>query len=396
MCYNPQNSLTAYYNSGCDVTFLWSNGETSQSINIADKGTYCVTLTDCNGCKNYDCANMFVIYPPLIKNQPKDGFACEGASYEFSIKADSAGEPYYYQWFKNSQLIEGGTDSDLNINNVSQNDDGEYACLVSNFCGELMSNSAQLKVKSPPVITEQPTGGTFCSGKQIILTVGVSGNFTGTYKWYLNGQVKAITSDKFIQFTASQENAGTYRCRVTNECGEDMSQDINVEVQNCVYLYKGVILYKNLKRGPLKNAAVNLRSKDGSIYRRAEADNYGRYEMTDVSDTTFTVEADISETWGGADPLDALLINRKFIHIYDITDNLKLSAADINKDGAITPTDALLANRRFIGLIDSFKQDWLWETERIQQISRKEFYYEIRAICTGDVNASFNPSGKKK
>lgn len=41
-----------------DYTFLWDNGATTEDIQNLDDGTYCVTITDANGCTNILCADV--------------------------------------------------------------------------------------------------------------------------------------------------------------------------------------------------------------------------------------------------------------------------------------------------------------------------------------------------
>ncbi|MBL7825775.1 MAG: PKD domain-containing protein, partial [Saprospiraceae bacterium] len=39
-------------------TYLWSNGATTQDVSVNQPGTYCVTVTDANGCTRTTCVNM--------------------------------------------------------------------------------------------------------------------------------------------------------------------------------------------------------------------------------------------------------------------------------------------------------------------------------------------------
>lgn len=45
---------TAVLDAGLWETYLWSNGETTQTIEVSDYGVYSVTITDANGCQNSD------------------------------------------------------------------------------------------------------------------------------------------------------------------------------------------------------------------------------------------------------------------------------------------------------------------------------------------------------
>ena len=87
----------------------------------------------------------------------------------------------------------------------------------------------------------------------------------------------------------------------------------------------------------------------------------------------------------------AVSANRYFIQAYSITYPLKLLAADVNMDGKINPLDALLINRRFIGVIKKFtRPDWIFESPSVI-INGNNYTQNINAICTGDVNVFYVP-----
>ena len=53
VCGNPLEILNEHKNAPSDVSYLWSNGETTESIFIKNKGTYGLTITDDN-CSGFD------------------------------------------------------------------------------------------------------------------------------------------------------------------------------------------------------------------------------------------------------------------------------------------------------------------------------------------------------
>jgi hypothetical protein len=58
---NPSGGTSPY-------TYLWSNGATTQSINVSAAGVYSVTITDANGCTSTRSATLAVNTPPIITN----------------------------------------------------------------------------------------------------------------------------------------------------------------------------------------------------------------------------------------------------------------------------------------------------------------------------------------
>ena len=53
VCGNPLEILNEHKNAPSDVSYLWSNGETTESIFVKNKGTYGLTITDDN-CSGFD------------------------------------------------------------------------------------------------------------------------------------------------------------------------------------------------------------------------------------------------------------------------------------------------------------------------------------------------------
>ena len=97
---------------------------------------------------------------------------------------------------------------------------------------------------------------------------------------------------------------------------------------------------------------------------------------------------------GRRSPIDALLINRSYLNVYSFCDNLKKQGADINLDGKVNPIDALLVNRRYIRFIDSFKaDDWTFISDTVN-VNGANVTNNLKAICSGDVNGSYNPPAK--
>ena len=71
------------------------------------------------------------------------------------------------------------------------------------------------------------------------------------------------------------------------------------------------------------------------------------------------------------------------------------SAADVNEDGKINPLDALLINRRFVGIVKSFKAgDWIYENDTVK-VNGGNITCNLVADCVGDVNGSYIPGATR-
>jgi len=112
---------------------------------------------------------------------------------------------------------------------------------------------------------------------------------------------------------------------------------------------------------------------------------------------TYTLSTSTTIKWGGVNPVDALLVNKHYVGLpmpY-IWDALETLAGDVNNDKAINPVDALLINKRYVGLINKFTDknanvlpDWLFTIPTVT-IDNLGITQNIKALCLGDVNASY-------
>jgi hypothetical protein len=136
---------------------------------------------------------------------------------------------------------------------------------------------------------------------------------------------------------------------------------------------------------------VYLKNINGDILSSVQTDNSGAYQFINVSNGEYRIECTTAINWGGANPLDALYVNRNYIGTYNFGDALKKKAADVNLDNKVNPVDALSINRRFTGLITQFTApDWMFEAANII-VNGGNVTQNIKAICAGDVDGSYNP-----
>jgi hypothetical protein len=119
---------------------------------------------------------------PLIFLQPEDLTVYVGSTATFTVGAASD-IPITYQWYKNSVIITGETDSSLVITNAQTTDQAAYSVVCTNANGSTTSDSATLTVlpapvtppvtpESPEYVTYPPSGVCFRAGTLITLANG--------------------------------------------------------------------------------------------------------------------------------------------------------------------------------------------------------------------------------
>lgn len=193
------------------ASYLWSNGETTQSITVTTSGSYTVVVSDNIGCASQPSAPMSVTVlqaptPNIVANGPVS--FCTGGSVVLSAPAGFAA----YLWSN------GETTQDITVTTS-----GSYYVQITdaNGCLSDPSNTIVVNVYAPtvpPVITASgPT--TICDGESVVLTAPAG---YASYSWS-NGQ----TTQSIVVTVA-----GDYHVVVTdaNGCSSAMSNIIHVTV----------------------------------------------------------------------------------------------------------------------------------------------------------------------
>src|SRR2546425_624130 len=81
-----------------------------------------------------------VVGDPAIVVQPQSQSVTQGVTVNFSVGA-SGTDPLDYQWSYNGAPINGATDSTYSITNVQYRQRGNYAVVVTNALGSVVSSS---------------------------------------------------------------------------------------------------------------------------------------------------------------------------------------------------------------------------------------------------------------
>ena len=178
--------------SGADA-YVWSTGDTTQSITVTASGDYSVQITDENGCSGESADVTITVYQnPQPEITATDTVACDG---EVVTLTSSQADGYMWNTGANSQQIA-----------VTQS--GMYTVTVTDGNGCMGSDSIEITVNPTPtplpVITpDGPT--TFCDGDSVTLSVDT----WNSYNWSTGDTTQSIVADE----------SGLYVVTVTNEFG---------------------------------------------------------------------------------------------------------------------------------------------------------------------------------
>ena len=146
-------TLGATASSGLAVTYSIVSGSASivngNQVLAAQTGAIVIRASQ-SGNGNYSAASPVdrtvtaAFGPPTITSQPTGGTVNEGGAFTLSVTASGVG--LTYQWTFNGAPISGATSASLVLSNITQNQDGAYAVVVSNVAGSVTSNSVQVSV----------------------------------------------------------------------------------------------------------------------------------------------------------------------------------------------------------------------------------------------------------
>jgi len=197
-------------------TYIWSNGATTQDLNNVPAGTYCVTVTDANGCVSTTCAT--VTQPvQMTLSATATPAACGASNGTITVDVTGGGiAPYTYNWANGSASGNGSSANEpFTINNLSA---GTYNVTVTNANGCTAVVSVVVPQTNGITATATSTPAN-CGASNGTITVDVA-NGTGpyNYNWTNGGPIQSGTAAT-EPFTITGLAAGTYSITITDANG---------------------------------------------------------------------------------------------------------------------------------------------------------------------------------
>lgn len=242
-----------WYKSGTPITGATSSSYQISSASSSDIGSYYVIVSNSCGNEISNSVSINVNNPVSISSQSSNLIKCTGASATYSVTATGT-SPITYQWYFNGNSISGAISSSYIIAQVDTVDEGDYYCIVTNSCNSVQSATLTLTVNETPQITQQSSGTSLCSGSNINLSVSVEGTNPLSYQWYKTGvAINGSTNSNLALYQVGSQDAGTYKCTVSNSCGSVSSSDISIVVNDAPS-----ISAQSSSTSVCENAAVQL------------------------------------------------------------------------------------------------------------------------------------------
>ncbi|MBI2270610.1 MAG: SBBP repeat-containing protein [Bacteroidetes bacterium] len=220
-CSSNNSSATVNITNGnAPYTYLWSNGQTTQTSTGLTLGSYSITITDSKGCSKVQTAN--IPQPSSMTLTPTStNTTCGNSNGSAAVSVSGGTTPYSYIW-SNGATVK----TNANISS------GNYTVTVTDLNGCSKSATYNIAPSSGPTATfTQSPGPSVCVNTPVTFTnTGTTGAGV-TYNWLISPpNVSGTTTN----FTYTFLNTGSFTVQHTvfsSGCSATISS--TVTVTNC-------------------------------------------------------------------------------------------------------------------------------------------------------------------
>lgn len=414
-------------NDPCGILSLSVAPNTFTCSDLAGSGLVNVTLTATDNNNNENTCSVDVTVVDLIAptiSCPGDQIVCAtetatdtyavlGTEFDYTGSADNCSVASY-AWSLTGVTTNSGTTSSLA--SVVFN---EGVTTVSWTAFDVSGNSS---VPCTFDVTVNPLPNPVISGNATVVggstevyqTAYVAGH---TYDWIVTGATTVVVNpspnDYICEVVWGASGTGTVAVTETITATGCAYSTAYYSVNITPVALQGTITYKNTSNTPMNNVTVRLRDGAMAIVATTTTDASGHYNFTTVSNGDYTLEVETAKSWGGGNSTDALAIQRTALNWsfpWWTPAPFVNSVGDVNASGNLSSLDALKVKQRTVYLINSFNAgDWaFWaldaavnfinfnsNTARYAYTHNGATTLDIKAMCYGDVNASFLPGSSK-
>jgi hypothetical protein len=170
---------------------------------------------------------------PAITSHPQSRTIIAYQDVTFTVAATGQA-PLFYQWLFNGDPILSATNAVLTLTNVQPNQAGRYHAVVYNAAGSAASADAQLFVRIPAFIQQQPQSVTNIPGRNINFTVAAIGTGPLRYRWHFNGvpitNLPTATNATLTVTNIQPSSEGLYTVVITDNVGPVTSAPARLRV----------------------------------------------------------------------------------------------------------------------------------------------------------------------
>jgi hypothetical protein len=216
--------------NGTTITGATSSSYSVLGATVSNGGAYDAIASNSYGSITSAVAQLTVLVPPTITNQPTNQTVPAGSTVNFQVAASGTAALSYQWWFNGTNAV--GSDTNvLTLSNVLSAQAGAYSVVAANGIGSATSSVAMLTVLLPPTITTQPTNQTVMVGANVSFYASATGTGPLAYQWSFMGTPLTGASTSSLSLTNVQAaEAGSYAVAVTNSVGSATSATATLKV----------------------------------------------------------------------------------------------------------------------------------------------------------------------
>jgi Immunoglobulin domain len=186
-------------------------------LQLNQSGAYSVVVRNIYGSVTNSSAGLSVV-PLLLTGQPQGQTVPAGTNITLGVTATGQ-QLFSYQWMWNDTNLIGATNASLGLSNIQFDEAGNYAVLVSNTYGAVMSSTAVLSV-APLVISSQPQPQTVVAGTIVTFSAVATGQALFNYQWLWNGtNLVDATNASLVLTNVEISQTGSYSVVISNMYG---------------------------------------------------------------------------------------------------------------------------------------------------------------------------------
>lgn len=134
--------------------YRWSNFDDDSSTFFNNPGENTLTIFDQNGCSATDTINIIDLFKPTV-----NAILFDSTGYDqfdkVTLTASATGQsPFSYQWRKDGVIINDSIDNTITFDFIEDSTSGVFDVMVSNECGTVISEPADVKLKYHRTFTD--------------------------------------------------------------------------------------------------------------------------------------------------------------------------------------------------------------------------------------------------
>ncbi len=262
ICTGSSITLTATVtNESGPFTYLWSTGDTTESITVTPTATttYTVGVTDSSGCKGNGSQQVTVNPNPTVTLAASPTTVCTGGSVSLTAST-AATNIQSYQFFSNGTAISPVQTSNMFTDMPTASTTYTVVATDSNGCQGTSPGSAVSVTTTPQVVLNASTLKP-CIGSSFTLTATPKG--FASYQFFANGISLGAPQSANTFVTSAPQTTTTYTVTATTSNCMGTSKPISVTTQPCANIIINKCCSKHIFANDTVSFTISLQNIGG-------------------------------------------------------------------------------------------------------------------------------------